>query len=1261
MRFKNGGAHALSPLHIMITTNTAFHCVCRSATRVPHLRRGARGQTARSWVIRRRLGAAILAGLLTMQAQLASANCPDALPPAVGGLPISPISPPPSRAITIQGDYAVMTGEGGLSVFDLTNPEAPVLVATVALPIRPLWTSFVDGLAYVATLDLQSGAAVLFIVDIRDPPNARVLGSVSLPYTRHYGVLEVANGVVYIPDSGSFLNLPEILIIDARTPSAPVITTRMPMPGFTNSVAVANGFAYVGVQEVFIGPRIHVFDLSDPLTPVLVSDTTPFDRFALLVPVPGSDRPPAGTSSSLATEGPFLYGISHFAIQTFDLTVPTHPLLLQRTPYWAGGGVPVPELQTIANGFLYMPKGGGRSGGGVGIIDIRRPAEPVRYATVVPTNGHNVQTVAVRGPYAYLVSDAFAFPNILILPPWLEVVDLRRVRPPVAAADLALPRLSDFHAAAFLARDAVVVRNDRAFVIRDDRTDPDIPVGQISVVDVTDPRTPMHVTTIPTGAGAPTAAAVTGNALIVMTAPQILEVYDITEADHPVLASTLLLSTTGFPQNFTAVVASGDFAYVSSRADTSWLLSVVNVANPSAAAVVGQLALTQVRNVRDMVFLNDRVYLHEAEADSPVGIDVRDPTNPVEIQATWPASPLLLPPLLSGLHGEGNLLYGIGEDGLLVWDVTDPTTPLLLSAQQIRFQGPPNSAMAEGFLYLGGVVPGIQVWDVRDPTAPVRLAGPLPKGPARAIAIKDGFILASETTFEFPALNAVPSLETFAICLQEEPGLPTIDWIQPPLPQVTSGSPIPVTWELRDFAGPITEHRVVLDGPDVHESSPLQPLANGQYSYTFTAPEVTEATTHIAMVQAFDDGVEITSPLRAVVVEPAAVSGGTIAWLTPPAASAVGNEAMPLTWDLADFAGTITANQAHLGIRSVLKSSPEQPGTNGLHTHTFAAPNVGTFDAPTTYKFAAAARDAGTLIVSPIEQSVISVGATPPTVSWITPPPTSAESGSQFTVAWALTNYVDPAPTNAAGWGITRLLGKTADQPGGDGIYGATVDVPVVTSEGTLFYTAFAANPIEFAFAPITPVQITLGGGPTSFPAADLFPIAPNTSWTYQGPGGVPITVTVQPDMVDINGTLTAEFLRSDGRQRFWTNDAQGLRFHRELDLTGTIGTYSPPFPAAQATVTLGDTVSGSGTIELVVPGQAPQLIPYTSTFTAEAFESVTVPAGTFSAVRTQGTIDFGPAGMRTATVWSAPGLGIVREVDSVDGTRELIGSSLLP
>lgn len=198
-----------------------------------------------------------------------------------------------------------------------------------------------------------------------------------------------------------------------------------------------------------------------------------------------------------------------------------------------------------------------------------------------------------------------------------------------------------------------------------------------------------------------------------------------------------------------------------------------------------------------------------------------------------------------------------------------------------------------------------------------------------------------------------------------------------------------------------------------------------------------------------------------------------LVWNTPPPPSTLGRAPINLSWTLANFAGAISQHQVHTGTNVLLQSSPLQPNTAGAHALTVTAPNVGTFDSPALYRYVVGALDGGTQVLSRFTAIEVAAGPLAPVVEWIVLPPATATGGSSFMVQWRVRNFVDPVAENAAAWGITGILGKTADQPGANNIYTATVNVPVVGQSGTLLYTAFASNPIEFAFAPLISVLIT--------------------------------------------------------------------------------------------------------------------------------------------------------------------------------------------
>ncbi len=442
--------------------------------------------------------------------------------------------------------------------------------------------------------------------------------------------------------------------------------------------------------------------------------------------------------------------------------------------------------------------------------------------------------------------------------------------------------------------------------------------------------------------------------------------------------------------------------------------------------------------------------------------------------------------------------------------------------------------------------------------------------------------------------------------------------------------------------------------------TPALPLAGNPVSSTFSwTPTTEDLGLHEVIFTATDDcsadiQLEATRPVIVAVVEELVPK---INWITSPPPEATGGALFTVEWLVANFTGTITQNQAHFGITSVLGSSDVKPGTLGAHTHTFTAPNIGVFDSPTTFKYIVRAFDDDLQILSPLRETEVTAGPTAPQVTWITPPPLAVQSGGAFTVEWQVANYQAPVSTNAVVWGITRVLDQTPNQPGSNGVFTATVPVPVVAGEGTLFYTAVAANPIEFAFAPITPVRISLT---PPVPAASLFPTLAGSSWLYGTAQDTEVTVTVAAGQVDIGGVSTVVLEGTDGSGLFVTNDAAGLAVHREgWAVPETQITYNPPYAILPAQAFLGLSVPSSGLAEVVQPGQPVEVRAYEASFTFEGIETLTVKAGTFETARVRGTINFGGAGSRSLTLWLAPGVGRVQIADTVGGARELIDTNL--
>lgn len=172
---------------------------------------------------------------------------------------------------------------------------------------------------------------------------------------------------------------------------------------------------------------------------------------------------------------------------------------------------------------------------------------------------------------------------------------------------------------------------------------------------------------------------------------------------------------------------------------------------------------------------------------------------------------------------------------------------------------------------------------------------------------------------------------------------------------------------------------------------------------------------------------------------------------------------------------------------------------------------------------------------------------------------------------------------------------------------------------------------------------------------SEYFPLATGTSWTYQKNGIAGFTRSV----TGVDGTTGAtRILFSDGSEMYMSNDAYGIRDHKEFyPDNGMTVSLNPPFVFADSRSAPGVPVQSSGTASIWLNS-----VPYTSAWysassTIQGMEMVTVPAGTFRAVKLATSIGIGMTS-DSQTIWVAPGVGVVKEISS-DGTYLLTGTSV--
>ena len=186
-------------------------------------------------------------------------------------------------------------------------------------------------------------------------------------------------------------------------------------------------------------------------------------------------------------------------------------------------------------------------------------------------------------------------------------------------------------------------------------------------------------------------------------------------------------------------------------------------------------------------------------------------------------------------------------------------------------------------------------------------------------------------------------------------------------------------------------------------------------------------------------------------------------------------------------------------------------------------------------------------------------------------------------------------------------------------------------------------------------IVIISGNAWASFDIEPYFPLSSGDSWSYTMDGFSPSVATVTEGTTAINGVSTKEVQFTDGFIGYYTNDDDGIRLHRQFEPgvfilgVGTVDltvTFIPPIKIADAETDIGQTVDSSG---IARTNNLPELgvldLPYNSSFTVEGFESITVPAGSFTSLRLQGTL-IADGELISSTLYLAENAGLLKATE---------------
>jgi len=505
---------------------------------------------------------------------------------------------------------------------------------------------------------------------------------------------------------------PRLVIWDVSDPTAPLMVGQTGMlRDVVVDVDVAGGYAYLACER----GGLRVVDVSDPAVPREVGsyqiDGLPTEAFA--VDVVGDTAYVADRIRGLrvvdvsAPTNPQEVGAYDTDGFAMDVTVVGQYAYVADESYGLGvidvsvPGSPAPvDVDSYSRSYVYgVTADGGRlyvaTADGLDVLSLADPAAPTLLGSYESED--LALDVVVSGEVAYLVADG------------LEVLDISTLASierlgvfPTEQRSTGCPAEGGY---SFKPCRAVTVGGSHAYVADDG--------FGLHVVDVADGQGPERVAGYQ-GLGRAGDVAVWGSTAVVAERGRGAHVLNISDPATPSLLGRYPLTGT-----VDAVALEGTTLYVGEGYPGDSGLHVVSIANPGQPVQMGHA--TEVGEPNHVTLRGDYAYLTTGyEWDGFQIVDVSDPTGPASVGS------VVYPGVLAGGHDvalDGERAYVADQGAVRLMNVADPTAPYTVSVHYRSGPAYVYSVATDGEYVYYTDWSDVGVIDWTDPVSPTEVSG----------------------------------------------------------------------------------------------------------------------------------------------------------------------------------------------------------------------------------------------------------------------------------------------------------------------------------------------------------------------------------------------------------------------------------------------------------------------------------------------------------------------------------------------------------
>lgn len=255
--------------------------------------------------------------------------------------------------VAVSGNYAYVAGDTfTMNVFDIANPNVSLMVGSINAGYPAIF--YATGIAISGNhLYITSHITdKLVIFDISNPTVPVFSGKVTTG-TNPNAVFINGNHAVVVNQNSTFQ------IIDVTDPSLPQVisTTLVETNSQPSAVQVSGSYAYVASGNSPSNTGLHVYDISNPYLPVLVSSLNAYP------------------SQDISVSGNYAYMISGTGLQVIDISNPAAPVIVGFT---SSEGMSPYKIKVSGN-YAYMLNSYGLQK--FQVYDISAHGNPVKVAS----------------------------------------------------------------------------------------------------------------------------------------------------------------------------------------------------------------------------------------------------------------------------------------------------------------------------------------------------------------------------------------------------------------------------------------------------------------------------------------------------------------------------------------------------------------------------------------------------------------------------------------------------------------------------------------------------------------------------------------------------------------------------------------------------------------------------------------------------------------------------------------------------------------